>query len=169
MDANNDRKVIGYETPNFRFSINNTLTYKNFTLSFFINSIMGGNNYYLADNSSVLNVDWNSNTVYRINASAVRPYWRPDNPVTNATGVYNAPMIHGGIYQSRGFVRLQDVSLSYRFGSALLNTLGLSDCQFYIASKNPYVWTKWSGWDPETGTSNNPLMRNITAGCRLSF
>jgi TonB-linked SusC/RagA family outer membrane protein len=169
IEPNLDRKVIGYRTPSYRFSINNTLTYKNFALSFFINSIQGGKKYYMLDNASVVNVDFRSDNVLRINASAVRPYWTPDNGVNNATGVYNSPAVSSGIYESRSFVRLQDVSLSYKFGPQLLQILKLEACQFFISSKNPYVWTKWSGWDPETGTSNSPLMRNITAGFRVTF
>ncbi len=145
----NDRKIIGYRTPNYRFSINNTLAFQSFVLSFFINSIQGGNGYYIADNSSVVNIDWNADTARRINASAVRQYWTPDNGVNNATGVFNAPVVHGGIYESRSFVRLQDVSLSYKFGTNLLKKLQVQGCQVYISSKNPYIWTKWSGWDPE--------------------
>jgi len=169
IEPNLDRKVIGYRTPSFRFSINNSLSYKNFTLSFFINSIQGGKKYFIENNASVVNVDFRSDNVLRINASAVRPYWTPDNGVNNATGVYNSPAVSSGIYESRSFVRLQDVSLSYRFGTQLLQTLKLNACQVFVSSKNPYVWTEWSGWDPETGTSNSPLMRNITAGFRVTF
>lgn len=169
IEPNSDRTIIGYKTPNYRFSINNTFSYRNFAFSFFINSIQGGNGYYLQDNSSVVNVDWLSDNVYRINASAVRPYWTPDNGVNNSTGVYNAPPVTSGIYESRSFVRLQDVSLSYKFGPTLTKMLKVDGCQFYIASKNTYTWTKWSGWDPETGTSNSPLMRNIIIGFNITF
>ncbi|HUX58576.1 MAG TPA: TonB-dependent receptor [Bacteroidales bacterium] len=169
IEPNNDRKIVGYRTPSYRFSINNTLTYKNWLFSFFLNSIQGGKDYYLADNAIVTNVAWRSDDVLRINASAVRPYWTPDNGIDDATGVYNSPAVSSGIYQSRSFVRLQDVSLTYKFGPELLNTLGIEACQFYIAAKNPYTWTKWEGWDPEIGVSNSPLMRNITAGFRLTF
>ena len=169
IEPNNDRKVIGYRTPSYRFSINNTFNWKNFTFSFFINSIQGGKKYYQMNNASVVNVDWRSDNVLRINASAVRPYWTPENGVNNATGVYNSPAVSSGIYESRSFVRLQDVSLAYRFNQTVLSKLDIEALQVYIASKNPYVWTKWSGWDPETGTSNSPLMRNITAGFRVTF
>jgi len=164
-----DRKIIGYKTPNYRFGINNTLIYKNFSLFFFINSIMGGNGYYLADNSTVVNVSWNSDDVVRTNQSAVRPYWTPDNRVDNATGVYNAPIMTSGIYESRSFVRLQDISLAYRFAPGLLKTLHMEGCQFYVSAKNPYVWTKWSGWDPEIGVNDFPLMRNIILGFRITL
>lgn len=183
IDPTNDRTIVGYKTPNYRFSINNEFSYKNFTFSFLINSIQGGNGYYLADNSAVTNVPWRSDDVYRINGSAVRQYWTPDNGVTNATGVYNAPAVSSGIYESRSFVRLQDVSLSYNFSSALLKSLKIENCTFFISGKNLYTWTKWSGWDPEVGTNNanltgdataartdnSPMNRNITTGFRLTF
>jgi len=164
-----DRKVIGYEDPNFRFSLNNTLQYKNFALSFMLNSIVGGNNYYIMDNTSVINTAFRADDVYRINMSAVRPYWTPDNGVNNATGIYNSPAQSSGIYESRSFIRLQDLSLSYRFNKSLTNQLSINDLQLFISGKNLYTWTKWSGWDPETGTSDIPLMRNLTVGLRLSL
>ena len=178
IEPNNDRKIIGYRTPSYRFSINNTLTYKNFALTVFINSIQGGDKYYRYDNAGVTNVAWRSDDVLRINASAVRPYWTPDNGVDNATGVYNSPAVTSGIYESRSFVRLQDISLSYRFGPSLLQQLKLETLQVYISAKNPYIWTDFSGWDPEVvgwnstdgnTNTNTPLMRNITAGFRVTF
>ncbi len=169
IEPNNDRSIIGYRTPSYRWSLNNIFTYENFTFSFFLNSVQGGDKYFLENNASVVNVDFRSDNVLRINASAVRPYWTPDNGVNNATGVYNTPAQASGIYESRSFVRLQDVSLSYRFSTQLLQKLKMNDCQIFVSSKNPYVWTKWSGWDPETGTSNSPMMRNITAGFRITL
>ena len=169
IDPSNDRKIIGFSSPNYRFSINNVLSYKNFTLSFLINSIQGGNGYYLADNSSVTNVMWVADDVLRRNQSAVRPYWTPDNNVNNATGVYNSPAVQSGIYQSRSFIRLQDISLTYSVPADFLKKMNMNSCQLYLSSKNPYTWTNWEGWDPESGISNNPVMRNITAGIRFSL
>ena len=169
IDPVNDRKVVGYKSPSYRFSINNILSYKNFTLSFLVNSVQGGSKYYQADNSSVTNVDWVADNVLRTNQSSVRPYWTPDNNVNNATGVYNNPGVRSGIYQSRSFVRLQDVSLAYTVPSDYLKTLKMNSCQVYLSGKNPYTWTKWQGWDPESGISNSPVMRNITAGVRFSL
>ena len=178
IEPNLDRKVVGYRTPSYRWSLNNTFTYANFTFTFLLNAIQGGDKYFLMDNAAVTNVAWRSDDVLRINASAVRPYWRPDNGVNNATGVYNSPAVSSGIYESRSFVRLQDVSLAYSFSPQTLQNLKLSACQIFISSKNPFIWTKWSGWDPEVvrwnasdgnTNTNNPLMRNITAGFRVTF
>jgi TonB-linked SusC/RagA family outer membrane protein len=168
IDANNDRSIIGYKTPSYRFGINNSLSYKSFVLSFFINSIQGGNNRYLADNSSVLMASTTADHAYRENVTAVRQYWTPDNGVTNAPGIYNAPQRVAGLYQSKSFVRLQDVTLSYRFSQDLMQRLNIDGLELYVNGKNLHTWTKWSGWDPETG-SNTPMMRTIVGGARLSF
>ncbi|SEM07671.1 TonB-linked outer membrane protein, SusC/RagA family [bacterium A37T11] len=172
IDAQNDREIIGYRTPNFRFSIGNTFTYKNWGLFFLLNSIQGGNGYYMMNNYDVVNVSSRSDDVYRINQSAVRQYWTPDNGVNNATGIYNSPAVTSGVYESRSFVRLQDVSLSYSFSPEMLKRMGsISNLQIYLSAKNLYTWTNWSGWDPELASdnANYPAMRNVILGAKLSF
>jgi TonB-linked outer membrane protein, SusC/RagA family len=167
IDPDNDRTIVGYRSPNYRFSVENSLSYKNFTLSVFVNSIQGGNGYYLADNAEMVNPLYYMQQ--RRNNSAINRYWSPEAPTTNTTGIYNNPLRQSGIYQSRSFVRLQDVSLAYRFGQNLLDRIKLKSCQVYVSSKNPYVWTNWQGWDPEIGVSDTPLMRNLIVGLRLSL
>lgn len=167
IDPTNDRDVIGYGAPNYRFSIGNHLTYKNFTFSVFINSIQGGHDYYLADNAMYINPLFYFPE--RQNNSAINAYWRPDAPTTNTTGIYNLPPRQSGIYQSRSFVRLQDISLSYSLKKSLLDKLKVQSAEVYISGKNPYVWTRWQGWDPEIGVSDTPLMRNYILGLRISL
>ncbi len=162
-----DRKVIGYREPSYRFSITNTLSYKGFALNFMFNSIQGGKNYYWQNNADNINPRFYMSQ--RMNNSAINPYWRPDAPTTNTTGIYLNQPRQSGIYQSRSFVRLQDVTLSYHLNPQALSYLKLKNLSVYVSSKNPYVWTKWQGWDPETGSSDTPLMRNYVAGIRFSF
>ncbi|MDR0756477.1 MAG: TonB-dependent receptor [Tannerella sp.] len=172
IDSNNDRNVIGYGTPNYRFSISNTLSCKNWGLYVLLNSIQGGNDYFIRDNYGVVNTMSRGDYVYRQNQSAVRPYWTPDNGVNNATGIYNAPPISSGIYESRSFVRLQDVSLSYNVDSNRLKKWsGIGALQIYLSGRNLYTWTQWSGWDPETISvgDDNPLSRNFILGFKLTF
>ncbi len=174
IEPNADRTIIGYQTPNYRFSISNTFSYKNFSLFVFLNSIQGGNGYYIANNATVINAasapaGIESAGIIRTNLTAVRPYWTPENGVNNASGIYYAPEVASGVYESRSFIRLQDISLNYKFGNRLLKRLGMEASQVYIAGKNVHTWTDWSGWDPETGVSNLPLMRNVIAGLRLTF
>ena len=171
IDPTNDRTIVGYRSPSFRFSINNTVSYKDFTLSVYINSIQGGKNHYIANNADMISPLFYMQQ--RMNNSAINAYWRPDAPTTNTSGIYNVPLRQSGIYQSRSFVRLQDVSLTYNLSKTVTDRLKIQSAQVFVSSKNPYVWTKWQGWDPEIGgdpdISDIPVMRNVVAGVRLSF
>lgn len=175
IDPDNDRKVVGYKSPNYRFSLSNTLSYKNWSLYFMLNSIQGGNGYYKLNNAEYLNVSSRSDDVYRVNQPAIRQYWTPDNGVKNATGIYNSQPQTGGIYQDRSFVRLQDVSLMYKFSPSILKMLGGFDyLQLYVSGKNLYTWTNWKGWDPEIAHDDDdrrhkPNARNIVFGIKMAF
>lgn len=175
IDPDNDREVVGYKSPNFRFSSSNTLVYKNWSLYFMLNSIQGGNGYYMLNNAEFLNVSSRSDDVYRVNQPAIRQYWTPDNGVTNATGIYNSQPQSGAIYQSRSFVRLQDISLMYKCSPDLLKSFGSFDyLQFYVSGKNLYTWTGWQGWDPELADDADnrkfrPNTRNIVVGIKFAF
>lgn len=175
IDPDNDREVVGYKSPNFRFSFSNTLVYKNWSLYFMLNSIQGGNGYYMLNNAEFLNVSSRSDDVYRVNQPAIRQYWTPDNGVTNATGIYNSQPQSGAIYQSRSFVRLQDISLMYKCSPDLLKSFGSFDyLQFYVSGKNLYTWTRWQGWDPELADDADnrkfrPNTRNIVVGVKFAF
>ena len=175
IDPDNDRKIVGYKSPNFRFSLSNTLAYKSWSLYFMLNSIQGGNGYYMLNNAEFLNVSSRSDDVYRVNQPAIRQYWTPDNGVGNATGIYNSQPQSGAIYQSRSFVRLQDISLMYKCSPDLLKSFGGFDyLQLYVSGKNLYTWTKWQGWDPELADDADnrkfrPNTRNIVVGIKFAF
>lgn len=174
-----DRKILGSSDPNYRFSMLNTFSYKNFTLSIFLNAIQGGNDYYLSDATGLL-VAGGTDFSRRNNRTAVRPYWRPDAPTTDSPGMYWPQQNAGPLLVDRSFVRLQDISLTYNLPQSALNTIGFSNMQIYLSSKNLATWTKWPGWDPEvvgrrnpedlTQTQDNvPIMRSFILGINASF
>lgn len=181
LNPNDDRTVLGYEDPNYRFGIGNTLRYENITLSFFINSIQGGNDFYLADPGNL--IAGGTDFARRSNQTAVRPYWTPDRPVTNAPGMFWGQPVEGPLLLDRSFIRLQDVTLSYSLGQDLLNRLGMNNVTFYVSGKNVLTITNWTGWDPEivggqpnvvdegAGNLNSarPLPRTFLAGVNVSF
>lgn len=170
--AGDDRSVVGYRAPNYRFSIGSNMSYKNFTLSFLINSIQGGNGYYLDDLNRLLEATSDFDYAQRQNGPAIRENWTPENGVTNAPAVYNYPSVASGNYQDRSFVRLQDVSLRYVFQRSLVERLHLENMQIYLSGKNLYTWTKWEGFDPELVGDDfqyDMMMRDITLGIRLGF
>ena len=44
---------------------------------------------------------------------------------------------------------------------------------FYVSGKNLATWTKWEGWDPETGQGlqldGRPVLRGITIGLHVTY
>ncbi|WP_236973606.1 SusC/RagA family TonB-linked outer membrane protein [Membranihabitans maritimus] len=165
-----DRRIIGYSDPSYRFSINNEVNYKNWTLRVFINAIQGGKDYYLGlDDLS----NWSlSESVFRRNLPKEIDFWSPDNP--NAR--YQSIPITGHFgdrYTQRNFVRLQDVSLSYNFPQDILHNSFAQSIVLYASGKNLATWTKWPGWDPETGEGmtrdGRPVLSSFTLGINVKF
>ncbi len=167
-----DRSVIGYKDPSYRFSVQNSFSYKNLELKIFVNSIQGGNNYYKA----VAVGNWaNIDNLKQLN-SPVWDWWTPENPNAKyrRLGDYPKPVgesVHP--YSSRSFVRLQDVSLSYNLNSDFLTKYGFRNCRIYVSGKNLKTWTNWEGWDPETGASLSPggipVMKSYSIGLNVEF
>ena len=176
-----DRIFLGREDPAYRASLSNTFEYKGFTLSVLINSIQGGKDGYLANNNPSYFREDNSirnNILQGINL------WSPSNP----TGTYprnisgSRAKIEPNMYQSRSFIRLQDVSLSYNLGN-LFNSTKAKSFNLYMSGKNLKTWTNWEGWDPEatdrdstTGvllnglnTAGRPVMRAFTFGLNIVY
>lgn len=166
-----DRKILGYGKENFRLNMSNSLTYKNFELYAMITGTFGGNGYFMKANTAA----YMTSGTGRFNDNMTsKPYWTPENK----SNVYPSAYFAGdGRYlalQSRGFVRFQDVSLSYSFNNqswvkaAKINTL-----KVFFSAKNLATITNWFGGDPETGTpvreNTFPVPSTYSIGANISF
>ncbi len=165
-----DREIIGYKDPSYRFSVTNNFNFRNWELRIFINSIQGGKNMYYGKNDPTYN--WDSDNITASNL-VKWDWWTPANPAAEYPYLLKKSPILPGYYDKRSFVRLQDVSLSYRFDKKLVNKIGVQDLKIYINGKNLYTWTKWKGWDPETGQGYDyggmPTLRGYSLGIDLTF
>ncbi|PKQ44167.1 SusC/RagA family TonB-linked outer membrane protein [Confluentibacter flavum] len=163
-----DRVIYGNENPNYRFGITNSLSYKQFTLSFFINSIQGGNNWYLRNNGVL-----NPNYYFPGRANMVNiPYWTPTNPTNEFPRIDYRPRINHRYDQDRSFVRLQDVTIAYDFSSTnFIQQWGLSKLRVYASGKNLATWTNWTGYDPELGSSlgSTPIISTVILGLEIGL
>lgn len=181
VDVNNDgeltpddRTILGISSPNYRFSITNTFTYKQFSLYTLVNSVQGGgnNNYYLADNYETRSVNRKTNTTFseRFNLQDV-PYWTPDNPTNEYPRLDYNPVFPHEILEDKSFIRIQDVTLSYRFNDTLLNKIKFEKLRVFASIKNLYTFTKWTGYNPETASTirDIPFLRSYTIGLDFNF
>jgi TonB-linked SusC/RagA family outer membrane protein len=169
IDAN-DRTILGYSKENFRLSLANTFSYKNFQLYVMVAGTFGGNGYYLKSNNSAFMTSgtgrFNDNTISK-------PYWTTINP----SEVYPSAYFSGDSrflgLQSQAFVRIQDVTLSYNILASLLTRNNITGARVFFAARNLATFTKWVGGDPETGTtvqSNTfPVPSTFSLGVNVSF
>lgn len=173
VTAADDRIILGKTEPAYRFGIQNTFTYKDFSLRFFINSIQGGNDGYLGRNHTD-GVSGTSGTFQNSNIYDMYDYWSPTNPNGRYPQAWMPAQIRPVRYDSRSFVRLQDISLAYTLNKPVTDKLGIAGLKLYVSGKNLLTLTEWEGWDPETGQGigNNdafPLMKAYTFGMDISF
>ncbi len=162
-----DRQVVHSEQPDFILGLTNTLSYKGFSLMAMINWRQGG----YSDNYAL---NLGRNFYYEANVYDV-PYWTPTNPINDWPAInYGNPLAYG-FYQSRSYVRLQDLSIGYTFPTQLVEKANLRNLKVYVSGKNLFTWTDWIGWDPEHGAggispgNNGPLMKTYTLGVNVQF
>jgi hypothetical protein len=164
-----DRTVLGYTKENFRMNMAQTLRYKNWELYALFTGIFSGGGYGMETN----------NEAYLFAAGLVdenEVWWTPEN----RSNVYPRINFTGGNYtavQAYGYVRLQDLNLSYAFNQAAIKNMGIHRLRLYVSVKNLFTITNWVGGDPEnkqklhTRLANDyyPLQKTVLFGVNLSF
>ncbi len=171
ITAEGDRKILGTSDPNFTMGFANTITYKDFTLYTLFTGMFGGNDYFLGSNPRS-NSFQNRFDFNEVNNGA---FWTAENQsTTNLRPDFNDSRYIG--LQSRGFIRLQNVNLSYKFNPDFLKRInfGVSSLELYTSADNPLIFTNWfGGGDPERGIAAQsgtlPVMSSYLIGLNVSF
>jgi TonB-dependent starch-binding outer membrane protein SusC len=169
-----DRTILGTTDPLFQFSVGNRVTYKNWTFAFFINSIVGNSEYYLgADDLWGLHSPGQLMQFTQSQPSGL-DYWMPENPDSRyqRITVVMPSDLTATSYIPRSFVRLQDLTLSYDI-TRVLDVSNIQGLVVHFNGKNLFTWTKWPGWDPETGQKilrgGRPVLRSYSFGIDVRF
>jgi len=165
-----DRKILGYAKENFRLNMSNTVSYKNFELYAMVTGTFGGNNYFLKSNTAA----YMTSGTGRFNDNMTsKPYWTPDNKSNVYPSAYFAGDGRYQALQSRGFVRVQDVNLSYTFNQPWVKAAKINSLKLFFSAKNLATITNWFGGDPEIGNgvreNTNPVPSTYSVGANISF
>lgn len=170
ISADYDRTILGNQNENFRMSLSNTVEYKNFSLYVLVSGIFGGgkDNFYLRENPL-----HNSFQDRYATNEIDHDWWTPENKSEEYLRANAYSNRYLGL-QSRGFVRIQDINLSYKFPRETLGRIGLNSMELYTSIKNQFTFTNWfGGGDPEAGIRPNdnvqPVPTIYTMGLKLSF
>jgi TonB-linked SusC/RagA family outer membrane protein len=64
--------------------------------------------------------------------------------------------------EDASFLRLNTLTLGYTTPESLISKIGVSKLRFYLTASNVFVWTKYSGSDPEVSTKRkNPMTPGV--------
>lgn len=161
-----DYGKIGCGQPVFNWGWNNTFNYKNFDLSFFMVGFHGFDIYNATHQIGFT-------TVLGQNVDVVTPMrdwldrWTETNTDTDVPGfVYakgNMKVFNSRFVENGSFVKVKSITLGYTLPVSVCARLGISSLRVYASVQNPFIFTSYSGLDPEA-TLGSPLISGVDWG-----
>ncbi|MCB0545018.1 MAG: TonB-dependent receptor, partial [Saprospiraceae bacterium] len=85
----------------------------------------------------------------------------------NSYGVAQA-VIHSWAVEDGSFLRLNNLSIGYSLPLRVIRRLGMSQFRIYATGNNMFIWTKYSGYDPEVSTTRSSAYSALTPGVDYS-
>ena len=182
IDAN-DIQLLGNPYPKFSYGMQNSFTYKKWSLSISLQGIFGG---------KIINgVDRYVYNFYgKVNArDQVLSRWKSEaEPGDGWTPrvVVNAPssLTSFSSYElfDASYLRIKTVQIRYNLPSSFIKKLKIQSATLYVMGQNLYTFQKYFGYNPEANLYGNsvnptygvdqgsyPLNRTITFGTNISF
>jgi TonB-dependent starch-binding outer membrane protein SusC len=202
ITAEKDRQIIGNALPKATGGFGFNTVYKGFDFMAFFNWVYGNDVYntgaisfnmlYRNSYGNILNeskydrrfhyIDGSGNLVVGLDElGKLNPnplIWTPFSMGTAS------PWFHSWAVEDGSFIRLNNVSLGYSLPKKLISKLYMTKLRAYVTVYNAWLWTKYSGYDPEVSTSRNsgynqlipgvdysafPKSRSYTVGLNVTF
>ena len=174
--ANAKASIAGNFQPKYFGAFTNTLSWKNFTLSFQVNFVMGGKVYdrwarYLQSDGA--NPSFNQTT-------AALSAWTKPGMVTDVPEYVYGNTSNSNYASTRyiydgSYIRIKHLTLAYNCPSHLLSKYKINVLNVYLKVTNLYTWVKDKrvDFDPDVtngvGDLNIPNIRSVIGGIKLSF
>ena len=180
----NDLEFSGTSTPVYTGSLTNSLSYRNFDLSFMF--VYYGGHVFRGEAAQYLMYPTGSNI-----AREVLNLWKQPGDEKNPDVT---PGIVGGYLdmaedqhpwyaadkhvQKGDYIKLRDVSLTYNFSKQLISRVGLSSLSVTLQAQNLFTWhANNKGFDPEAmttygytwGKRSTPIPTTWTLGISANF
>lgn len=165
--------IIGDPNPKWTGSFQNSFTVgSNIELGFLLDGRFG---------NDVANFTRRISEFFGADKSAEREIRRDTIPGTYSRNTTARISTYEEYIEDGGFVKLRELSLSYRFTQPWVHRLGASTMGLRVAGRNLHTWTNYRGLDPEvnlfaTNTvaqgvdfGNTPLPRSWVIGLNFGF
>lgn len=176
-----DRTVIGSPWPDYVGGMTNTLSFRGFDLSAFVQFSQG-------------NQIFNANRIYQEaygsygdnNTKRALGRWTPENPdATEPRAILGDPNNNSRnsdrFIEDGSYLRLKNVVLGYTLPRSAANRLGFQNMRLYVQGQNLLTATEYSGFDPEVNFGGEasitrgtdfytlPQARSVTFGVNIGF
>lgn len=167
-----DRKIIGNSTPRYNYGINGALTYKNVGFSFLLQGV-GKRNLWVGGEVMFPH----SNTFSTILSHQLN-YWTPENTdayygriyANGQDAHYVNQRVQTRFLQDASYLRLKNVTLSYKLASKILEKFGLDEFNIFYSGENLLTFSNLvHGVDPESTGWSYPNYSTSSIGFNVKF
>ena len=143
-----DRTKIGDPFPDFTVGWNLAMDYKNFDFSVFTFASVG-NDIYRA---------YERNSLYTNKFSSVLDRWTGEGtsdfePRVTESDTNNNTRASDRYVEDGSYVRVKNIQLGYSIPDEAIRNTVFENVRVYAQVKNAFTFTKYSGFDPEIGSS----------------
>ncbi|MBC7937624.1 MAG: TonB-dependent receptor [Rhizobacter sp.] len=169
---NDDRQINGSGIPDWFGGITNNVSFANFDFGITLYTRQGTfqQSTFLAQ---YMNGDQGR---ARFNAFD-RSYWTPTNASNEWANVAietDGARRSAGEYLNSSYTKISNMALGYTIPKSILGNAAIKRLRIYVDAYNPFIFTKFVGWDPETADANSFgdadfRMRTFMFGINLSF
>ena len=180
--TNEDRTIIGNPYPDFIYSLNSDLSYKNFSLNIFFEGVQGNDLFFATGGSLTNSFNRGENQLVEV----YNDHWTVENPNPNAKYPRISPATRyrasDRFIQDGSYLRLRNVRLAYNLPTANLGIGFLRSLQVYVSGQNLLTFTNYVGLEPEVNTRGDagdlrvgvdetayPSAKIYTAGVKLGL
>ena len=167
-----DRTNIGNFNPTFTYGITNTVTYKNFELTCFIqgsegNKVLNFTRWYTE--GGVSNGNYSNDVIGRwsgFGTSNTMPRLALNDPNGNNR-------VSDRFVEDASYLRMKNIRLAYSIPVKWASYMTLKKAQVYASAQNLFTITNYSGMDPEVGGGVDigfyPQARTFLIGATIDF
>ena len=166
IDNDNDRIILGSETPDFVMGLNNTFKYKNFDLRVFMYWRQG----------QMLHSEANGYGSYRIQGDpGIKVnYWTPENPTNEfprpEKSYSDSSKLDALGYVDGSYLKIKEITLGYQLPKSWIGKIHASNIRIYCSLKNFFTFSHLDNYDPERGGSlSYPMTKQAVFGINVDF
>jgi hypothetical protein len=174
---------LGHGLPDFTYGLTNTFQYKNFDLSILVQGVQGVN-IINGNNRQTITGNHNQNSLAKYFNNYFDPAF-PDRDVLYGspigTGALPGAALTNQAVENGSYLRVRNITLGYRLNENLLRKISLQSARLYVTAQNPFLITKYSGYNPEANIMGGdpttpgvdqgtyPTARTIIIGINFGF